>query len=291
MSNYFRNSVKLSEILTNLSISYDVDDSFDFDQDVEAISDSNKVVPNSLCDYIKGSLPTKVDGLILFAKENIDGFCCIIVDNPQQAIAEVIEHISSTIGFKAAYEATGIHSSVTIGQNVVIEENVEVGRGTKIEHNVVIHSGTKIGENCLIRTHSSIGGDGYGFFKSNNGELKKFPHIGGVEIGDNVEIGSNTCIVRGIINDTYIGNNVKVDNLVHIAHDCFIDEDAYIIACSELSGYVQVGKRARIAPNACVKQRITIGNDSLVGLGAVVLKDVKEGDIVAGNPAKSLKRK
>ena len=286
MSNQLNHTVMLSELLDGVNLPLTLSE----DVQITYIADSANSMPNSLCDYIKGDLPTKNEGLVLLVKEEVSGYNCVVVKNPQVIIVDIINYIKANVGFKMKYHSSKIPLTVKIGQNVVIEDNVEIGENTIIEHNAVIHSGTKIGKNCLVRTHASIGGDGYGFIKNAEGELIKQPHLGGVELADNVEIGANTCVVRGIVNDTYIGKNVKVDNLVHIAHDCFIDEDAYIIACSELSGYVRVGKRSRIAPKACVKQRVIIGDDVVVGMGAVVLKDVLNGSVVIGNPAKPLRQ-
>jgi UDP-3-O-[3-hydroxymyristoyl] glucosamine N-acyltransferase len=285
MSNQLENTMMLSEILKGIHLY----NSLDKDVKIDFISDSSNGIANSICDYIKGELPENHEDLILLVREVVSGYNCVVVENPQITIVDIIKFIKANVGFKAKYHNSKIPSSVKIGQNVVIEENVEIGENTVIEHNAVIHSGTKIGKNCLIRTHASIGGDGYGYIETDKGLVKQ-PHLGGVTLSDNVEIGSNTCVVRGMINDTYLGEGVKVDNLVHIAHDCFIDDYSFIIAGAELSGYVKVGKRSRVAPNACVKQRLTIGNDAIVGLGAVVTKNVPDGTIVAGNPAKILNR-
>jgi UDP-3-O-[3-hydroxymyristoyl] glucosamine N-acyltransferase LpxD len=285
MSNIFKNSIFLSSILRSIDEKSELINDFE----IFSISDSEASEAFSICDYIKGPLPENHEGLVLVTPERIDGYNCIIVASPQEVIVKIIEYIKSVGGFKKLYSDATIPNCVLIGQNVVIEDNVEIGEGSVIEHNVVIHSGSRIGKNCLIRTHSSIGGDGYGFINTEKGLIKQ-PHLGGVYLGDNVEIGSNTCIVRGIINDTVLSDNVKVDNLVHIAHDCFIGKDSYIIASSELSGYVKIGERSRIAPGACVKQRVNIGNDVVVGMGAVVLKNVADNEVVIGNPAKSLRQ-
>ncbi|KGJ93582.1 UDP-3-O-(3-hydroxymyristoyl)glucosamine N-acyltransferase [Colwellia psychrerythraea] len=285
MSNQLKKTTMLSEIFKGINLHSILDK----DIKIDFISDSSNGVPNSICDYIKGELPKNHEDLILLVREAISGYNCVVVENPQIIIVDIIKYIKANIGFEAKYQYSKIPSSVKIGENVVIEENVEIGEHTVIEHNAVIHSGTKIGKNCLIRTHASIGGDGYGYIDTGKGLVKQ-PHLGGVTLSDNVEIGSNTCVVRGMINDTYLGESVKVDNLVHIAHDCFIDDYSFIIAGAELSGYVSVGKRSRVAPNACVKQRLSIGNDAIVGLGAVVTKNVPDGKVVAGNPAKILNR-
>lgn len=285
MSQIFREAINVSEISKILGVPY----TFSDDKSIEAIGDSNDVLPNSICDYIKGPLPEKVDGLVILSKEEIEGYDCIIVPFPQEAIIEVIEFVESNIGFVKKYQGCKLPESTKLGKNVVIEDNVSIGENCVIEHNVVIHSGTKIGNNCLIRTHSSIGGDGFGYIKKGDNYIKQ-RHLGGVVIGDNVEVGSNCCIVRGIVNDTIINKNVKIDNLVHIAHDCFIDENSLIIANAELSGYVKIGKNTRVAPSVCIKQRVTIGDNVLIGMGAVVLKNIKNDTVVFGNPAKPLRQ-
>lgn len=283
MSKKFSKIVRLSEVDIP---SFNNVDGLDVIE-VESISDNTNTDKNSITIYIKGPLPSNKENLWLLTTEIVPGYSCIIVDNPRLAMNELITFVASRVGFIQEYAICSLPASVKIGENVVIEPNVEVGEGTIIEHNVVIHSGTRIGCNCLIRANSSIGGGGYNYIKAGKNTIKQVD-LGGVWLGDNVEIGSNTCIVRGLIDDTIVKDNVKVDNLVHIAHDCFIDEDAYIIAKAELSGYVKIGKRTRVAPGACVKQRLTIGDDVIVGLGSVVLKNVSNGCTVFGNPARKI---
>ncbi len=283
MSNKFNEALPLERLLKHLGLVEPADGLM-----IGSISDSNAAEANSLCDYVAGPLPKKQLGLVLMSRSNIDGYRCILVDNPQEMISSVVTLVQQTVGFHKYHPGGQIDDTVSVGENVVIEDDVKIGPGTILEHNVVIHSGTRIGSNCLIRTHTSIGGDGFGFFRNKDGVLMKQPHVGGVLIGNNVEIGSNSCVVRGIVNDTIINDGAKIDNLVHIAHDCFIDVDALVIACAEISGYVKIGKRSRIAPNSCVKQRVAIGDDVLVGIGAVVIRDVLPSTIVVGNPAKPL---
>ncbi len=283
MSRKFNRKVRLSEI--DIPCFNDVDglDAIE----IESVSDNTNVNENSIAVYIKGPLPSNKENLHLLTTEIVPGYSCITVDNPRLAMNEIITFVASRVGFIQEYAKCSLPASVKIGKNVVIEPNVEIGEGTVIEHNVVIHSGTRIGSNCLIRANSSIGGGGYNYIKAGKNTIKQID-LGGVWLGDNVEIGSSTCIVRGLIDDTIIMNNVKIDNLVHIAHDCFIDNDAYIIAKAELSGYVRIGKRTRVAPGACIKQRLTIGDDVIVGLGSIVLRDVPGGCTVFGNPAKKI---
>jgi UDP-3-O-[3-hydroxymyristoyl] glucosamine N-acyltransferase len=170
---------------------------------------------------------------------------------------------------------------VVIGSGVVIEDDVFIGPNSTIA-NATIGKGTHIGSNC------SIGHDGYGFEKDKNGVWIRFPHLGNVIIGENVEIGSNTCIDRGTIGNTEIGSETKIDNLVHIAHNVIIGENCLLIANSMIGGSAVIGKDVWISPSASLINQIEIGENSLIGMGAVVIRDVSPGMKVAGNPAKPL---
>ncbi len=223
------------------------------------------------------------------ALEKLDTVGYLLSDNPRLDFIRVLSILDDAIGF-ATYEfPSEIHPSAKFGRNVVIEDGCKISKGVIIEHNVVIHSGTHIGKNSRIRSCSSIGSDGFGFERMDDGTPLRFPHLGGVVIGENVEVGSCTTVACGTLSNTIIEDNVKIDNLVHVAHNCFIKKGAFIIACAELSGGVVVGENAWVAPNSCTHQKITIGDNSLVGLGAVVTKDVPSNTVYAGNPAKRIR--
>ena len=168
---------------------------------------------------------------------------------------------------------------VVIGSGVVIEDNVFIGPNSTIA-NSSIGKKTRIGSNC------SIGLDGFGYEKDKKGVWIRFPHLGKVIVGENVEIGSNTCIDRGAIGNTEIGSGTKIDNLVHIAHNVVIGENCLLIANSMIGGSVVINKNVWIAPSASLKNQIEIGRNSLIGMGAVVIKDVAPCLKIAGNPAK-----
>lgn len=147
-----------------------------------------------------------------------------------------------------------------------------------------------IGEECNIKSGVVIGQAGFGFEKDENGIPIHFPHLGRIVIGNNVYIGANTVIDRATLTSTIIGDHVKIDNLVHIAHNVIIGDYSYIIAGTILGGGVHIGKNCWIAPNVSIKQQLSIGDNALVGLGAVVLKNVDDNMIVVGNPAKILEK-
>jgi UDP-3-O-[3-hydroxymyristoyl] glucosamine N-acyltransferase len=220
----------------------------------------------------------------------------IFVKNPR------LLYIKCLKSFFPIKRRSGIHSTaiigndcqigedVYIGPNTVIEDNVTIGEHTQILNGVHIFSGVKIGENVQIDSGCIIGGDGFGFERLESKKLEKFPHYGSVVIGDNVEIGANTCVDRGTLKNTVIGAGTKVDNLVHIAHNVKIGENCVIICLSCIAGSVEIGDNAWVAPLVAIKNGLKIGKDSTVGMGAVVIRDVEDGDVVAGVPAKSLKK-
>lgn len=182
---------------------------------------------------------------------------------------------------------TDIGENVSIGCNCYIGEQVILNDDVVIENNVVIDCPAIIGKNSIIHSGVIIGTDGFGYY--NEDGYHKVPHFGGVKIGEEVEIGANTCIDRGTIDDTNIGNRVKIDNLCHIAHNVVIEDDCLVIACSLLGGSSIVKKNAYIAPGVIIKNQIIVGENSLVGMGAVVTKNVNRGDVVAGVPARVIK--
>lgn len=182
-----------------------------------------------------------------------------------------------------------IGHAVYIGPYAFISDDVVIGDGSVIHGHVYICCPTKIGKNCIVHAGTVIGADGFGYERLETGELIKFPHVGGVEIGDNVEIGANVCIDRGALDDTVIHAGAKIDNLCHIAHNVEIGENSLVIALAMLGGSVRVGRNAWIAPGAIVREGKSIGGGATVGLGAVVTKDVAENDVVAGVPAKSMR--
>lgn len=174
-----------------------------------------------------------------------------------------------------------IDSNVVIGRNVRLGNAVRIGPGSVLHSNVQIDDGSVLGASCVI------GGIGFGIERLGN-EVERMPHYGKVVIGKNVSIGSNSCIDRGVFSDTIIGNQVQIDNLVHVAHGAVVGDSTFLVAGSLICGSVKIGKRVWIGGNASIKEGLSIGDDSLIGLGAVVLRDVQSGERIVGNPGRSL---
>jgi UDP-3-O-[3-hydroxymyristoyl] glucosamine N-acyltransferase len=280
-------SMMLSELSDVLKLEH-----YGLDVLIEGIGPFNSAMVGDLTFSKTIEAPLKgVSVITSVKKSDLDSLDCgyLLSLNPRFDFIRALSFLKTTKGFSTWAKNSIIHPTVILGQNVVVEDGCSVGENSVIEHNVVLHSGTRIGKNCRIRSCASVGGDGFGFERLNGGVAIRFPHLGGVLIGDNVEIGSCAAVARGTLSDTIIEDNVKIDNLVHIAHNCFIKQGAFIIACAEISGGVVVGENAWIAPNSCTHQKISIGEGALVGLGAVVTKDVPDFSVFAGNPAKKIR--
>lgn len=160
---------------------------------------------------------------------------------------------------------------------------------TYIAPNAYIGEHVTIGPGCIIGPGAVIGWDGFGYKRHHDHWVRK-PQAHGVVIEANVHIGANTCIDRGSHRDTVIGEGTRIDNLVHIAHNVQVGKHCLIIAGAELSGSVELGDWAWVGPNACVREHLTIGDEALIGIGAVVVKDIPAGETWCGNPARPLLR-
>jgi UDP-3-O-[3-hydroxymyristoyl] glucosamine N-acyltransferase len=221
----------------------------------------------------------------------------IQTSSPRRAFQKVISKyfkkqnkpgISST---SVIHPSAAIGKDCFIGENVVIEEASRIGNNVTILHNTVIKSDTIIGDNCSVGCNCTIGGVGFGYEPDETGKYELIEHIGNVVLEENVEIGNNTCVDRAVLGSTILRKNVKVDNLVHIAHGCDIGENSLVIANAMIAGSVKMGKNCWVAPSASVLNKLTVASDATIGLAAVVIKNVNRGEVLVGNPAKVIKVK
>jgi len=182
-------------------------------------------------------------------------------------------------------EDVRIHANVVIGPECSISDRTEIRSGVHLFRNV------QIGCDCLIKSNSVIGQEGFGIYQGQDGINVMIPHVGGVRIGDRVVIGALNTVCSGTLDATVIGNDTKIDDHVHIAHNCIIGSNAVITACAELSGSVTLEDNVWIGPQACIMNKKTIHVNAMAGLGAVITKDVPADSVVVGNPARILRRR
>jgi UDP-3-O-[3-hydroxymyristoyl] glucosamine N-acyltransferase len=231
-----------------------------------------------------------VDGCAYVAPEGSIGTILLPSQAPRLDFIRALAWLDAQLGFRSESRPAEIDPTARIGRNVVIAEDCFIGAEVSIEPNVVILRGPRVGAGSRIRANATIGSDGFGFERLPGGQVLRFVHLGGVQIGQDVEIGANACVARGTLNDTIIEDGAKIDNLVHIAHGVRIGRGAFVIAGAEISGGCVIGPGAWIGPNACILEKVNIGTGAMVGLGATVIRHVADGEIHAGNPAKFLRR-
>ncbi len=231
----------------------------------------------------------------------------IRVKNPKFAFAQVLRifapepkiykgiHETAQIDPTAVLgDNVSVHASAVIGENsvigantvifpfVYIGDNVTIGPDCVIYPHVVLHDNTEIGSSVVIHSGSILGTDGFGYMFIDDRHYK-IPQIGRVIVGDDVEIGANVTIDKARTGSTRIGRGAKIDNLVHIGHNCTIGEHSVIVAQAGISGSVQLGKGVILAGQAGIKDHVTIGDGAIVGAKTGVIGDVKAGQFVSGH--------
>lgn len=255
---------------------------------IRCVTPLSALVERGLC-FSKRPLevPLQERATVICADTANAGVASVIVSpNPRLDFARALAWIDDNGGIARPTRQPVIHPTAIVGSNVVIGDGATIGAHTTVHHNVVIGGGVSIGECCVVKSCAVIGEDGFGFERDEDGIPIRLVHLGGVRIGDHVEIGSHTTVCRGTLGDTVLEDHVKVDDHVHIAHNVRLRRGAMVIACAEVSGGVDVGEGAWIGPNASIIQQRKIGQGALVGIAANVIRDVEAGAIVAGNPAK-----
>jgi UDP-3-O-[3-hydroxymyristoyl] glucosamine N-acyltransferase len=220
----------------------------------------------------------------------------IHVNNPKMAVAQVANQFLVSKPFVGINSSSFIHpeakisSSVYIGPNCSIG-NSSIGENTQIYPNVTIYDNVHIGNNVIIQAGAVIGTDGLGCERTKEGILIKFPHFGGVEIGNNVEIGANCQIAKGALSNTIIGNGCKVNGLCVIAHNCILGKNVWISFSTTIAGSTRIADNVTIYSNVVVREQLTIGTDVKIGMGSVVTKNIPSGETWIGNPAKKIEKK
>jgi UDP-3-O-[3-hydroxymyristoyl] glucosamine N-acyltransferase len=181
--------------------------------------------------------------------------------------------------------AATVANGVTIGAHSVVGADAVIGEGARIFPGVTIYPAAEIGARTIVHSGARIGCDGFGYV-FREGAHNKIPHVGRCIVGDDVEVGANTTIDRGSIDDTVIGNGTKIDNLVHIAHNVRIGEKCLLIAQVGISGSVTIGDGVILAGQAGIGGHLTIGAGARIGAQAGVFGDIPAGETWSGYPAR-----
>ncbi len=252
------------------------------------------------------------------AKEGPGGKPLLIAKHPRLAFARAARILCPAPDRRPGSHPTAIvHASARLGRNVMVAERavigeqaevgdqtwigagtvigagVHIGRDCELYPNVTIYAGARLGDRVIVHAGAVLGGDGFGYVRDPaNGHYEKFPQVGRLEIGDDVEIGANSTIDRGALEVTRIGRGAKIDNLVHVGHNCQIGEDVVIAAQTGLSGSIVIeknvvlGGQVGIGEHARLEEGVMLG-----GQGGVLPNKVLRGKGVAfwGTPARPVR--
>ena len=191
-----------------------------------------------------------------------------VVASALPASAAVGSHVSIGKGVVLG-EGVVLHPGCVIGDDVVI------GDGSVLYPNVTIYHGCRIGKRAIIHSGAVIGADGFGFAPDGKDWIK-IPQIGAVLVGDDVEIGANTTVDRGALDDTVIGDGCKIDNLVQIAHNCNIGANSVLAGCTGIAGSVTLGEHCIVGGAGMISGHVTLAPGTTISGGSLVMKSIKQ---------------
>lgn len=253
------------------------------------------------------------------------GCTLLIVDNIDFALAKLLEHfpapeIVAGLGPVAAGNSPSVHPSAVvdptaelgprarIGAFCVVGPRVKIGRGTTLLagvsvfddasvgsectlwNGVVVRENCRIGDRCILHANVVIGADGFGYRPAPGGTVVKIPHVGDVVLGNDVEIGANTCVDRGKLSSTVIGDFCKIDNLCQIGHNTRLGRGVIIAGLTGISGSVTIGSGVLIGGGAGIADHVTVGDGAQISAAAGVMRDVPPNTRVAGLPARHIQQ-
>jgi len=171
-------------------------------------------------------------------------------------------------------EDVELEDGILIGAHCTLSKGSRVGAGSVLHHRVTLYENAVIGQRGLIHSGVVLGADGFGFAREQNGHWLKIPQTGGVRLGSDVEVGANTTIDRGALEDTVIGDGVKLDNQIQIAHNVQIGDHSAMAGCVGVAGSAKIGKRCTIGGGAIILGHIALADDVHVSSGTLVAKSI-----------------
>ena len=272
----------------------------------ERVNDAFKILPVETLKNTKASV-------ILVQPENIKsapkGATLLVTDSPRGNIIKVIgeiykekprrgihwsAHIERGVFFRKK-RSVYVGQFATVEQGAVIEPgvkiypNVFIGRGVTLGANTVVHSGAHIenatiGADCIVHANAVIGKDGFGYIRQ-EGKNVFLPHVGRVVLGNRVSVGANTCIDRGNMTDTQVGDGTKIDNLCQIAHGVIVGKECFLASGVGIAGGVVAGDRVLFGGHVGIANGVKIGDDAEIAAMSGVFKNIPAGERIMGYPA------
>ncbi len=183
-----------------------------------------------------------------------------------------------------------VKETPTISSFSYVGKNVRLGQEVDIHPHAVVYDGAVIGNKVTIRANAVLGAEGLDYGRNEKGELKRIPHLGQLIIEDDVDIGSNTTVQKGILRPTIIGKGTKIGPNCDIGHEVKIGKYCIITGMTLVAGATEIGDHTYVAPYSTIKNSIKIGKNVFVGIGSLVINDVLDGKTVVGRPAIELEK-
>lgn len=281
---------------TNSLYIYNIPDASNVGADSLDWVNSTKSNKQEIVEASKAKVIVVDEGVSYSSKLVSQGKTLLVVKEPRNSLAAIAEH------FFLDKPVSGIHPSAIIDERAVVDPTAYIGAGcvigkasiganTVLRPNVVVYDDVTIGNNCLIQAGAIIGTDGLGCTRDEEGRLTKFPHLGGIRIGNDVEIGANCQVAKGAFSDTIIEDGCKINGLCFIAHNSHLEKNVWITGDTMLCGSVYVEKNTTIFSNVIVREQIRLGEGSIIGMGSVVTKPVPANETWFGAPAHKLEKK
>lgn len=224
---------------------------------------------------------------------HFEGVNCIVTDDAKVAFFTILNYFFAspfphTISKRATVLTDAIGENVHIAPGCYVGEKVSIGNNTILHPNVVIECPCEIGNNCEFFPGVVIGEDGFGYDKDGDGAPHREIHGRGVIIGNNVDIGANSCVDRGLLTDVVIEDNVKIGNLCHIGHDVYIERNTLIVSNIIVCGSSYIKRDNYLAPGAIIYNSIIVGEKAKIGIGSVAVENVEPGATIFGNPGRKI---
>jgi UDP-3-O-[3-hydroxymyristoyl] glucosamine N-acyltransferase len=209
----------------------------------------------------------------------------IVVSDPQRAMADAVAAMfPSTRGPGCVHPTATLGAGVRLGREVVIGAQASLGPGVVLGDRVC-YRGTRIGRRCTVKAGAVLGGTGFGYISGPDGH-RRIPHVGGCSLGDDVDVGANSCIDRGSIDDTIIGSGTRIDNLVHIGHNARLGAGCLLMGGVVIAGSAELGNGVVVAGHAAIGGHFRVGDRARIGAKAGVISTVPAGGDFSGFPAR-----
>lgn len=246
---------------------------------VAAVEDAG---PDDLAYFTKGD-PGHAG--VLLARAPIEGRTVIVVPDPLAAMCVLLDHFLPEPPFVGAVHPTAkVDPTAVLDPGVVVGADCVIGPGTHLFPNVVVYARTTIGARCRVHAGTVLGADGFRYHPTAAGPLK-VPQVGGVQLGDDVEIGASSAVDRGFLSDTTLGDGCKIDNLVQIGHNCRLGRFVIIAGQAGVSGSSVIGDGVLIAGQVGIADHSNVGPGAKIGAQAGVRGNIPAGESWVGSPA------